>query len=152
MSSQPRQDFGVLLNLAFHAFKEALHADLCKGGFDDVGTSFGYVFRLLGEGPLSLRTIAQHLAITSQGALKILVDMEAKGYVIREEDRRDRRLVLFRLTERAVNAMTRAKRFHKRFEAKIESQVGQREISALRRALEAITSCSASSMANARPM
>ena len=44
-------DFGVLLNLAFGSFKAGLHAELARAGFDDVGPSFGYVFRLLASRP-----------------------------------------------------------------------------------------------------
>ena len=60
MSTPPNTaiDFGLLLNVAYGAFKERLHTSLATAGFDDLGPSFGYVFRSLASGPLSLVQLA----------------------------------------------------------------------------------------------
>ena len=62
-------DFGILLHLAFARFKDALHAQLAKDGFDDLGASFGFVFRALEAAPLNLRGLAERLGISPQVAL-----------------------------------------------------------------------------------
>ena len=132
------QDFGVLLNLAFGAFKRDLHAELARLGFDDVGPSFGYVFRLLAQEPANLRDLAEALHMTAPGALKIVNDMVDKGYVERHEHPVDARQKLLTLTARARRAMVAAHKFHVEFERSLAVRVGARQTSAARVALEAI--------------
>lgn len=135
-----RHDFGVLLNLAFGAFKSELHEAMSRGGFDDLGSSFGYVFRLLAGQPKNLRDIAEALGMTAPGALKIVNDMVAKGYVERLEHAEDARQKLLGLTPRARKAMRTAHAFHEAFEAELTSRVGVRDTQAARALLEAIVS------------
>ncbi|MFP5392202.1 MAG: MarR family winged helix-turn-helix transcriptional regulator [Gammaproteobacteria bacterium] len=136
--AKPAADFGILLNTAFGAFKDALHVHLAEGGFDDVGPSFGYVFRLLEEGPLNLRAVADALAITPQGALKIVNDMVEKGYVERADDAQDKRVRALSLTPRAHAAIARARAFHRNFERQLGKRVGPETAAAARIALEDI--------------
>ncbi len=131
-------DFGVLLNLAFGAFKSDLHATLARAGFDDIGSSFGYVFRLLADEPRNLRDVAGSLGMSAPGALKIVNDMVEKGYVERMEHAEDGRQKLLALTARARKAMRAAHAFHQEFEAELARRVGARETQAARRLLEAI--------------
>jgi DNA-binding MarR family transcriptional regulator len=131
-------DFGVLLNLAFGSFKAGLHAELARAGFDDVGPSFGYVFRLLATRPHNLSEVAGALAITAPGALKIVNDMVDKGYVERQAHAVDARQKLLALTPRARRAMTVARQYHARFEAALARRHGAGDAGAARRVLEAI--------------
>jgi len=133
-----RHDFGVLLNLAFGAFKADLHQALGRAGFDDIGASFGYVFRLLANGPLNLRDVARALDMSAPGALKIVNDMAGKGYVDRLEHPADARQKLLGLTPRAHAAMAVAHAFHGDFEAALAQRVGAGDTAAARRLLEAI--------------
>ena len=132
------EDFGVLLNVAFHVFKQELEAALEEAGFDDVGSSFGYVFRLLAPAPLSLRQLAGHLGITAQGTLKIVNDMVSKGYVTRHDDEADGRVKRLRLTPKARSAMDVAKRFHLQFERRLDKQLGAEQVRNTRAVLRAI--------------
>jgi DNA-binding MarR family transcriptional regulator len=134
----PPQDFGVLLNLAFGAFKAGLHAELARAGHDDIGPSFGYVFRMLADGPAILRELAQGLDMSAPGALKIVNEMVARGYVVRSDHPVDARQKLLALTPRARKAMQVAHRFHLRFEAGLAQRLGARDAAAARRVLEAI--------------
>lgn len=132
------QDFGILLHLAMAAFKDALHARLAKDGFDDLGTSFGFVFRALGAGPMNLRALADLLGISPQGALKIVDEMVAKKYVRRAADPEDRRAVLLSLAPRGEKAFAAARKFHRAFEAELADRLGARRVSDTRAALVAI--------------
>ena len=139
-SSAMPHDFGVLLNLAFGAFKSELHLALSRAGFDDIGSSFGYVFRLLAEQPKNLRDIAEALGMTPPGALKIVNDMVAKSYLERLAHADDARQKLLGLTPRARMAMRAAHAFHVDFEASLARRLGVRDAQAARRLLEAIVS------------
>jgi DNA-binding MarR family transcriptional regulator len=130
------RDFGILLHLAYGEFKSALHAHLARRGFDDLGTSFGPVFRMLGEGELSLKEVAGRLGITAQGALKVVNDMVAKGYIARSALAGDARVKPLALTARGRAALAEARRFHARYERELGKRIGPSRASALRAALE----------------
>ena len=88
--------------------------------------------------PASLRALADHLDITPQGALKLVNEMEEKGYIERQDDPTDGRSKRLVLTTRAVQALVAARRFHERFERDLAKRVGQPCADAARRALENI--------------
>lgn len=140
MSTQAAEpmDFGVLLNVAFGAFKAQLHRHLAEAGFADVGPSFGYVFRLLLARPASLRDVAERLGISAPGALKLVDDMVAKGYVQRMEHPTDGRVKRLVLTERGRQAVTAARRFHAMFEQGLAQRLGAPQVAAARAVLEQV--------------
>jgi DNA-binding MarR family transcriptional regulator len=152
MSTEKNTDFGILLNVAFGAFKVRLHARLGQAGFDDLGSSFGYVFRLLDGRPQSLSQVACALGITAQGALKVINDMVAKGYVERHEEPGDGRVKRLALTARARAAMAEAHRFHVQFERELAAQFGDGALASMRLILEALcVNAGSDGMAQARP-
>jgi DNA-binding MarR family transcriptional regulator len=138
MSNKNGEDFGILLNVAFGVFKSDLHAHLAQAGFDDLGPSFGYLFRMLADGPLNLKAIAERLEITPQGALKIVNDMVAKDYLARSEDEADARVRQLALTPRARQALAQARAFHRQFEKDLGTRIGVQKAAAARAALEDI--------------
>ncbi len=135
MSTDADQDLGVLLNLAFLSFRQALDADLAAAGYDDLGASFGYVFRRLAEGECSLTELAEQLGMTPPGALKVVEDMVQKGYVERLDDPNDRRVKRLVLTARGRAALRRARQFHARYEEALAGRWGAGKIDSLRRVL-----------------
>lgn len=130
-----RPDFGILLGLAYAAFVDELRAHLAASGFDGLSGSFGYVARALAEESLSLRELADRLGITSQGALKIVDDMEKNHYLERSPDPEDGRTKRLRLTKRGRAALTAARAFHAKFESDLARHGGARQAASLRAAL-----------------
>jgi len=143
MSSDHPPDFGVLLNIAFNSFKSALEEDLTAAGFDDLGPSFGYVFRLLSDGSSSLGELARQLHMTAPGALKLVDDMEAKGYVARTADAADKRVKRLDLTPRGRAALQRAREFHARCEQALIDRLGAQRVAATREVLDALAAAQA---------
>jgi DNA-binding MarR family transcriptional regulator len=137
-STTDRVDFGVLLNLAFGALKGRLHDQMREAGFDDLGPSFGYVFRLLDRDSPSLAELAAKLGMTPQGALKIVSDMTAKGYVDRADDASDARVRRLVLAPRGKRALAEARKFHAAFERELGRQLGERRVASARAVLEAM--------------
>lgn len=133
-------DFGILLHVAFAHFKDELHARLAADGFDDIGPSFGFVFRALDGASLKLRELAERLGITPQGALKIVDDMAAKHYVTRLADPDDGRATRLVLAPRGEKALAAAKRFHRQFEAQLAARLGARRVADTRAVLSALAS------------
>lgn len=140
MSSNDPADFGILLNLAFAIFKDELHQHMSEAGFADLGPSFGYVLRILKDGPQNLAGLAQTLRITPPGALKIVDAMVSEGYVSRRPDAEDGRIKQLALTDRGAQALAEARRFHRIFERRLSAKLGQRTAASARRVLEFIIS------------
>jgi DNA-binding MarR family transcriptional regulator len=137
---KPAHDFGVLLALAYVTFVEELRAELARAGYPDLHPSFGYVARALMEKPLTLRDLAKHLVVTSQGALKIIDEMEASGYVERRPDPDDARAKRLYLTRQGKDALAAARAFHRRFELMLSKRIGAAGVKAGRRMLEEMIS------------
>jgi DNA-binding MarR family transcriptional regulator len=137
-AGRPTHDLGVLLTLALGAFKERLHAHLADAGHDDLGPSFGFVFRSLADQPLSLAELAGRLGISSQGALKIVSEMIERGYVERRDDAHDARVRRLLLTVRGQSALREARRFHARVERDLVAALGAKRVAAARAALEVL--------------
>lgn len=134
----PAHDLGVLLTLALEAFKERLHGHLARAGYDDLGPSFGFVFRSLADRPLSLVELGARLRISSQGALKIATEMEGRGYIERQDDATDRRIRRLALTSRGRSALREARRFHAAVERELTDVVGAEGVASARTALETL--------------
>jgi DNA-binding MarR family transcriptional regulator len=134
-------DLGVLLGTAYAAFVEMLRAELAEAGHPSLHRSFGYVARALAERPLNLRELAEHLGITSQGAIKIVDELEADGLLARIADPADGRAKKLELTRRGRTALAAARDTHAKLEKRLAAEVGARHVASLRRALSALIDC-----------
>jgi DNA-binding MarR family transcriptional regulator len=123
-------DIGVPIGLAYGNFVSEMRAALAEEGFGDLHRSFGYVARLLDELEASIKELADLLGLTSQGAVKVVDEIQAHGYVRRVGDPADGRVRRVQLTERGRTALTRARAFHARFEAELAQRIGPREAAA----------------------
>jgi DNA-binding MarR family transcriptional regulator len=124
MSESEPLDFGIVLALAYSAFVDELRAELAAAGHAELHRSFGYVARALTAEPLTLRELAERLAITSPGASKIVDEMQRTGHLERVPDAVDGRAKRLRLTRRGKAALAAARRIHARFEAELAERVG----------------------------
>lgn len=144
-SSAPAHlDFGILLNVAFGAFKDALHAHLATVGFSDIGASFGYVLRTLEPSStgLSLKELAVALGVTPQGTLKIVDDMVARAYVLRSTDLLDTRVKRLTVAPRGRALLKEARKFHRKFESALADTAGVEAVADARRVLETLAGSS----------
>jgi DNA-binding MarR family transcriptional regulator len=130
-------DFGILLGLAYQGFVAQLHADLARHEFTDIGPTVGYVVRALADEPLNQRQLARRLGITDQGAMKIVDDLERRGFVVRTVDPGDARARRLALGARGQQLLRAARRFHARFERRLAARLGA-SVTTTRRVLEHI--------------
>jgi DNA-binding MarR family transcriptional regulator len=131
-------DFGILLGLAYIAFVDDLNQRMASAGFDDLGPSHGYVFRALAAESSTLSALAQRLHMTTQGAGKIVDDMEAGGYVRRRPDPDDGRARRIELDRRGRRALATARKAHADFERRLASRVGEAAVKRARAVLRDI--------------
>jgi DNA-binding MarR family transcriptional regulator len=128
-------DFGILLGLAYQAFKAELHQVLDAAGFDDVKPSFGFVFRALDRGPRTASQLAALLDISNPGGTKIVGEMVAAGYVERVPDPADGRARPLHLTARGRAALATVRRFHADFERRLAGDHGTDRVATVRAVL-----------------
>lgn len=128
-------DFGILLGLAYHSFVEELHQHLTAAGFTDIGSSFGYLFRVLDQRDLTATQLGEHLQITTQGAAKIIDDMVAAGYVERRPDPSDRRAKRLHLAPRGRAALETVRAFHHTYEQRLAETFGPEALNVVRQVL-----------------
>jgi DNA-binding MarR family transcriptional regulator len=131
-------DFGMLLGSAYQGFVIELNAHLADAGFSGVSASYGYVFRALLAGDLTATKLGAKLGITTQGAAKLVDDMERTGYIEKHADPGDARVKLLRLSEQGRRAVAEARRFHQAFEDRLASRHGATQVAELRRLLVAM--------------
>src|SRR5262252_9533266 len=104
-SPQEPRDLGILLALAYSAFVMELRESLARAGYDDLHASFGYVARNLVDEPLTVTGLAERLGVTAPGALKIVRQMEERGYLESAPDADDARAKRLCLTPRGRAAL-----------------------------------------------
>lgn len=143
-------DFGILLGLAYQTFTDDLRRSLADKGFDDLGSTYGYVFRALADEALSQRALAARLAMTDQGLAKIVAEMEARGYVDRQADPGDARVRRLRLAPRGRRALASARRFHAAYERGLTARFGPAAVQRFRELLLACAPAEAVDEAQAR--
>lgn len=143
-------DFGILLGLAYQAFVEELHANLAVHGFTKLGSAYGYVIRAIdGEPGIRQRELAARLAITEQGAGKIIDAMVRDRFVRRRRDPADGRAHRLELTARGRELLATARRFHAEFESTLAAELGV-TVATTRRVLEAIVARASDDTAQGR--
>jgi DNA-binding MarR family transcriptional regulator len=133
-------DFGILLGLAYQTFVDELRSHLETQGFDDMGKSYGYVFRALNQEELHLRQLAERLGMSDQGASKIVNEMEERGYLQKQSDANDGRIKKLMLSQRGIAALQAARQFHQAYEDRLAASLPARQIATTRRVLEEMVS------------
>ena len=98
-----------MLDVVAALVSQRILARVIAGGCPRLRASDGFVFQHLVPGPLPVSDLAQRLQVTPQGASKLVMDLESRGYVRRSTDARDQRRRLVELTTLGRRAVTRAR-------------------------------------------
>src|SRR3954465_12817544 len=84
-------DFAILVMGVARVVTDRLDVAVGRAGGEDMRPSFGFVIRALAEQHRTLTELAELLAVTKQAAIKVVDDMEERGFVERTPDPGDRR-------------------------------------------------------------
>jgi DNA-binding MarR family transcriptional regulator len=133
----PDLDFGVLMALGYQGLVRELNERLTAAGFE-IKAVYGYVFRTLLKEDLTTTKFGARLGITTQGAAKLVDEMERLGYVEKHQDPHDARVKVLRLAERGRRAVAEARRIHLDYERRLAERYGAEDVAAMRRVLEAM--------------
>jgi len=125
---------------ASRAMADDIELRLVDDGFDDLRFSDGALLQHLVAEPIGIGPLADLLGITQQATSKAIADLELRGYVFREEDPRDARVRLVRLSARGRDLLAADRLHRERLEQELCDTVGPRRVTAARRALIDIVS------------
>src|SRR5579885_3327314 len=126
-------DFAILLTVAVRCLVDQLTGGLEAAGFPDVRPQYGYVFRALYPSGMTSTELASILHVSKQAVVKLIDELEARGFVARHPDADDRRAKIVRLTERGRRVVETARRISADLEASLTAEVGDESVAAMRR-------------------
>ncbi len=106
-----------------------------RAGIEDMRSSYGFVIRALAAGDRTLTELAELLGVSKQAAIKVVDEMERRGYLERCTDPTDRRVKLLRLTPKATQVRRAALRASRQLERELRRELGDDDVAALRRTL-----------------
>jgi len=128
-------DFAILVAGANRLVADRLNAAVERAGIEDMRAPFGFVIRALAEAPLELTALADRLGVTKQAAIKVVDEMEARGFLTREPHPTDRRAKHLTLTARGQAVRAAALAESHRMEAELRAALSDADVDAFRRVL-----------------
>jgi DNA-binding MarR family transcriptional regulator len=128
-------DFAILVVGATREVADRLNAAVRQAGIEDMRAPFGFVIRALADTPLELTALAERLGVTKQAAIKVVDEMEARGFLTREPHPTDRRAKRLTLTDRGHAVRAAALAESHRVEAELRAALGDADVDAFRRVM-----------------
>ena len=77
-------DLAILVVGAARVVADELGDAVACSGIDDMRAPFGYVIRALADRDRTLTELANLLGVSKQAAIKVVDEMEARGFLTRE--------------------------------------------------------------------
>ena len=137
-TSKPGQNTAALLGEAYSALGHKIVAGVVEAGFPQRPAHSGVFAHIDVEGGTRLTELARRANITPQAMGELVDDLERMGYVTRRPDPEDRRAKLIALTPRGVACVQAAFETIVGIEGRLEQLLGERQLEALRKALNRI--------------
>jgi DNA-binding MarR family transcriptional regulator len=128
-------DFALLVVGASRPVAERLNAAVAAAGIDDMRSPYGFVIRALARAPMGLTELADYLGVTKQAAIKVVDEMEARSFLVREPHPADRRAKVLVLTDKAMAVRKAALAESRRMEHELRRELGEKDVDAMLRVL-----------------
>jgi DNA-binding MarR family transcriptional regulator len=138
VNNPDRPDLAILIVGGARVVADRLGEAVERAGIDDMRAPFGYVIRVLADRDRTLTELADLLGVSKQAAIKIVDEMESRGFLVRHADPDDRRVKLLRLTDKGRNVRRAALAASHAIERELRRGQGDADVDALRAALEAL--------------
>jgi DNA-binding MarR family transcriptional regulator len=129
-------DLAILVVGAARVVADRLGDAVARAGIDDMRAPYGYVIRALADGDRTLTELAGLLGVSKQAAIKVVDEMEARGFLTRTTSRGDRRVKLLQLTTKGRKVRRAALAASRKMERELRAELGDAAVDDLRVALE----------------
>jgi DNA-binding MarR family transcriptional regulator len=136
MANEIDSDLAILVVGAARVVADRLGDAVERAGVDDMRAPFGYVIRALADGDRTLTELASLLGVTKQAAIKVVDEMEARGFLTRESHPDDRRVKLLQLTAKGRKVRRAALAASHRMEQELRADIGDAPVDDMRAGLE----------------
>lgn len=134
--SEPnRSDVAIVFTGAARVVADRLGEAVRRAGVEDMRASFGFVIRALAERGRSLTELAAMLDVSKQAAIKVVDEMEERGFLRRDPHPGDRRQKILTLTDKGRTVRRAALRASQEMERELRAEVGDADVDAMRRVL-----------------
>jgi DNA-binding MarR family transcriptional regulator len=134
-SEQNRSDLAILLTGGARVVADRLGEAVREAGVEDMRAAYGFVIRALAERGRTLTELAAMLDVSKQAAIKVVDEMERRGFLRREPHPEDRRQKLLALTEKGLTVRRAALAASLAMEDELRAELGDADVEAMRRAL-----------------
>ena len=138
-AGEPAVPLVRLLSMAVTVALEELHDELNANGHPNVRPVHGYALNAVLNGHTTASAIAPLLAMTKQGAARVVQQLVDEGYVhYADGDRPDARSKPVVLTDRGRAAIRLAVRVQNRIEQRWAEVAGERQMATARRVMDQV--------------
>jgi DNA-binding MarR family transcriptional regulator len=131
-------DLAILIVGAGRVVADHLNGAIEGVGIEDMRTPFGFVIRALADRDRTLTELADLLGVTKQAAIKVVDEMEARGFLERHPDPDDRRVKVLRLTDKGRRVRRTALAASRTMERELREEIGDAAVDGLRDGLDAL--------------
>jgi len=128
-------DLAILVTGAARVVADRLGAAVERAGVPDMRTPYGFVVRALADRDRTLTEVASLLAVSKQAAIKVIDEMEQRGFLERHADPSDRRVKLLRLTAKGRRVRAAALTESRTLERELRRSMGAAPVDAMRAVL-----------------
>jgi DNA-binding MarR family transcriptional regulator len=131
-------DLAILLTGAARVVADRLGAAVQAAGIDDMRTPYGFVIRTLADRDRTLTEVAELLSVTKQAAIKVVDEMEQRGFLRRQPHPQDRRAKVLSLTTKGHRVRAAALAASHDIERELAGAIGRADLDATRRTILAL--------------
>jgi DNA-binding MarR family transcriptional regulator len=135
MENKLDPDLAIMIVGAARVIADHLGDAVARAGIEDMRPAFGYVIRALAERDRTLTELAELLGVSKQAAIKVVDEMEIRGFLTRVPHDTDRRVKVLRLTGKAHAVRRTALAASRKLERDLRRHLGDADVDAMRRAL-----------------
>lgn len=135
MANDIDSDLAILVVGAARVVADRLGDAVVRSGIDDMRAPFGYVIRALADGDRTLTELAGLLGVSKQAAIKVVDEMEARGFLARQTHSDDRRVKLLHLTAKGRKVRRAALAESHKLERELRAAAGDAAVDDMREAL-----------------
>ncbi len=128
-------DLGILVVAAARVVGDRLGEAVAAAGVEDMRAPYGFVIRALADGARTLTELAELLGVSKQAAIKVVDEMERRGFLAREPDPADRRAKRLVLTDKGQRVRAAALQASHGLETELRKELGGADLDAMRRVL-----------------
>jgi DNA-binding MarR family transcriptional regulator len=138
MANEIDPDLAIIIVGAARVIADHLGDAVAGAGIGDMRATFGYVIRALADNDRTLTELAEVLGVSKQAAIKVVDEMQARGFLTREPHPTDRRVKVLRLTDKAHAVRRTALAASRKLERDLRRRLGDTEVDAMRHGLLAL--------------